>query len=67
MNESSVVMDSTVRAMDFQELHASVLAEAPSGGESHIIASSESRATTHTRLSLLGSEGKSVSVKKLDL
>lgn len=41
VNESSVVLDSSVRTMDFQELHANMLTEAPSGGESHIIASSE--------------------------
>lgn len=41
VNESSVVLDSSVRTMDFQELHANMLTEAPSGGESHIIASSK--------------------------
>lgn len=45
VNESSVVLDSSVRTMDFQELHANMLTEAPSGGESHIIASSEHQPT----------------------
>lgn len=43
VNESSVVLDPTGRAIGLQQLHPDAETEPEAGGESHIIASSECR------------------------